>query len=128
MSDKPYEIFFAGDVFPHLEVETVKSNLVLMFDIPPEKVECLFCGEEIVVKRFDTFADAHLHQQQFEQAGLICHIRHMDDIKKERENRLDMRNIAGRFVKTIREHSRKSQNHSRFSRLFSSLIEHKKRA
>lgn len=127
MSDKPYEIFFSGEVLPHLDVETVKSNLVLMFDIPPEKVERLFCDQEVIVKRVDTFANAHLRQQQLEEAGLVCHIRHMDD-RKEVSESLGMREVMGRVVETIKDHSRKSHNNSKFSRLLSSVIDYRKRA
>lgn len=128
MSDKPYKIIFSGEVMPNLEVETVKSNLVLMLDIPPEKVERMFSGQEIIIKRLDTLADAQIRQQKLEKAGAISHIRHSNEGREEPKNTLKKRNIIGKVVGTIRDHSRRSRNHSKFSRLFSSVIDYQKRA
>jgi hypothetical protein len=128
MSDKAYKITFSGEVMPNLEVETVKSNLVLMLDIPPEKVEQMFCGQEIVIKRFDTLAEAQLRQQKLEKAGAISHIRRSGEEQEKPKRPLKKENIVGKVVGTIRDHSRRSRNHSKFSRLFSSVIDSQKRA
>jgi hypothetical protein len=128
MSNKPYTIVFSGEVMPNMEVETVKSNLVLMLDIPHEKVEQMFCDQEIVIKRFETLADAQLRQQKLEKAGAISHIRRSGEDQEKPKRPLKKENFVGKLVGTIRDHSRKSGNHSKFSRFFASVIDYKKHA
>lgn len=128
MTSKPFKIVFSGEIMPNLEIETVKSNLVLMLDIPPEKVERMFTGEEIVIKRLATLAEAQIRQQKLEKAGAICHIRHPGNDRKEPKKTTERKNIVRKVVGTIRNHSQRSRNQSKFSGLFSSITSEKRRA
>ena len=74
--NKPYIVVFTGELVLGAEIDTVKSNLVLMTGISEAKVEKLFQREgEVVLKHYATTAEAELLADKFYQAGVICDIR-----------------------------------------------------
>jgi hypothetical protein len=73
--NKPYVVVFTGEIVSFVDVDTVKSNLVLSTGIPDAKVAQLFGGGEVVLKRYATTAEAERLADKFYQAGAICDIR-----------------------------------------------------
>lgn len=103
MSDKPYKIVFSGKVKANQEIDTVKNNLVLMLNLTPERVESMFSGKEIVIKRFETLAAAQLRQIKLEKAGIICQIKKHGEEKRREKPRQKEENILEKFADTLKK-------------------------
>ena len=74
--NKPYIVVFTGEIVAGADLNTVKSNLVLMTGISEAKAEKLFKRDgEVVLKHFATTAEAERVADKFFQAGAICDIR-----------------------------------------------------
>lgn len=74
MSEKRYQVFYTGKIKPGLEVETVRSNLVLSMGIAESKARVLLEGGRKLLKRCATSVDAQVLADKFEQAGVICDV------------------------------------------------------
>ncbi len=68
-----YDIVFSGQLLPDQHVATVKERLVALFR-SPEKVEALFTGEPVLVKRAVSGPDAERYRAAFAQAGAVCEL------------------------------------------------------
>jgi hypothetical protein len=73
--NKPYAVVFTGEIVSSLDIDTVKSNLVLSTGISDAKAADLFGRGEVLLKRFATTADAELLADVFFNAGAICEVR-----------------------------------------------------
>ncbi len=68
-----YDIVFEGRLLPDQELAAVKQRLVALFR-SPEKIEALFAGERVLVKRAVNAQDAEQYRLAFAQAGAICEL------------------------------------------------------
>ena len=76
MSEKPYNVVFTGKYHPTVDLETVKSNLILGLNMPEDKVLRLLSRKgEVLLKRCATVGEAQLLVEKFDTAGAICLIR-----------------------------------------------------
>ncbi len=75
MSDKRYQLVYTGKLKAGLDVETVKSNLILSLGISAEKASQLVKDEPRMLKHFATAVEAQVMAEKFEQAGVICVVR-----------------------------------------------------
>lgn len=73
--NKPYVVIFTGEITPFVDLDTVKSNLVLSTRMTDAKAARLFGRGEIVLKHFATTAEAERLADKFYQAGALCDIR-----------------------------------------------------
>jgi len=74
MSDKRYLVFYTGRTKPGLDINTLKSNLVLALGISDIKAKLLLDGGRRLLKRCATSVDAQILAEKFEQNGLICEV------------------------------------------------------
>ena len=74
MSDKRYLVFYTGKTKPGLDIETVRSNLVLSMGIADSKAQLLLDGGRKLLKRCATSVDAQVLAEKFDQAGVICEV------------------------------------------------------
>lgn len=74
MSSKRYHVIYTGKTYTHMDVNTIVSNVVLMMNITTEKANKLISGGRLLLKRFDTLAEAQSLVDRFDEAGLICGI------------------------------------------------------
>ena len=74
MSDKRYLVFYTGRVKPGLDIDTVKSNLVLSLGIADAKAQLLLDGGRKLLKRCATSVDAQVLAEKFDQAGILCDV------------------------------------------------------
>jgi hypothetical protein len=72
MSEKRYLVFYTGRIKPGLDIETVRSNLVLSMGIAEGKANTLLDGGRKLLKRYATSVDAQVLADKFDQAGVIC--------------------------------------------------------
>ncbi len=73
--NKPYVVIFSGEIVLGVDVDTVKSNLVLSTGISDAKADKLFDRGEVVLKHYATTAEAERLADKFYQAGALCDIR-----------------------------------------------------
>ncbi len=74
MANAEYQIVFRGEVTGELPEHAVKQNLAAMFKMPESRVEGLFSGKPVVVKKGVDEATAHKFQTAFRKAGAVCEL------------------------------------------------------
>lgn len=72
MSDARYNIVFDGSLVPGADPEAVRANMGRLFRMTPERVEALFSGKRIVLKRDADQATAMKFRAALKQAGAQC--------------------------------------------------------
>ena len=70
-----YDVLFYGVVKPGHDPEQARNNLATLFKTERGKVDPLFSGGEVVIKRGVDEATAKRYQAAFAQAGLVCQLR-----------------------------------------------------
>jgi hypothetical protein len=68
-----YDIVFEGRLLPNQELATVKQRLITLFR-SPEKIEALFTGRRVLVKRAVNEQDAEQYRLAFARAGAVCEL------------------------------------------------------
>ncbi len=74
MTDK-YNLIFRGDIVPGHALADVKDKLGSLFKVPPEKVEALFSGRPMVIKKNTDAATAEKLRLALENIGAIAEVR-----------------------------------------------------
>lgn len=69
MSEPRYSIMFAGEVLPDFTLDTVKANLASLFKIDLDKIEALFSGQPVPLKRNLESAEADKYLAALQRAG-----------------------------------------------------------
>lgn len=72
MSDARYNIVFDGSLVPGADPAAVRANLGRLFRMTPERVEALFSGKRMVLKRDADQATAMKFRAALKQAGAQC--------------------------------------------------------
>ena len=71
MSQGKYQIIVSGQIIEGFELDTVKANIAKLFKSDIFKVEPLFSGQPVVVKKELDEADAKKYMLALKQAGLV---------------------------------------------------------
>ncbi len=74
MANAEYQIVFRGEVTGELPEHAVKQNLAAMFKMPESRIEGLFSGKPVVVKKGVDEATARKFEAAFRKAGAICEL------------------------------------------------------
>ena len=69
MSEPRYSIMFAGEVLPDFTLDTVKANLASLFKSDLSKIEALFSGQPVPLKRDLASAEADKYLAALQRAG-----------------------------------------------------------
>ncbi len=75
MSEQHYDIFFRGEVLDGFEPDLVKTNVGQLFKASPEKLEQLFSGKIIPLKKDLDKATSAKFKQALEKAGAKIYIK-----------------------------------------------------
>lgn len=78
MSDARYHIVFAGQLVKGADPAAVKANLGKLFKLDGGRVEKLFSGQEVVLKKDADQATAMKFRAVLKQAGAECELRPVD--------------------------------------------------
>ena len=70
-----YDVLFYGVVKPGHDPEQARDNLAALFKTERGKVDPLFSGSEVVIKRGIDETTAKRYQAAFAKAGLVCQLR-----------------------------------------------------
>lgn len=117
MSDKRYLVFYTGKIKPGLDIDTVKSNLVLSMGIADTKAQVLLNGGRKLLKRCATSVDAQVLAEKFDQAGILCDV--CDGMKGVSNPGVEAGSESSlvRVLKSFSSGSEGERNSSLFSRL-----------
>ncbi|MFT5504956.1 MAG: hypothetical protein ACI845_000687 [Gammaproteobacteria bacterium] len=81
MSEELFEVAFSGEILDGADIDSVKQKIGQMFKADGSKLEQLFSGKRIPVKRQVDFATADKYRVAFERAGAHCEIRSLSDLE-----------------------------------------------
>ncbi|KSR41400.1 MULTISPECIES: DUF805 domain-containing protein [Pseudomonas aeruginosa group] len=73
MTDQRFKIVFSGELMPDAQLEAVKDNLARLFKSEPGKIDALFGGRPVVLKRELPEAEADRYLAALHQAGANAH-------------------------------------------------------
>lgn len=74
MGDNKYRIVFKGEISEGADINEVKRKIGQSFKIDPAKLDELFSGKRMIVKKNSTLEICEKTKEAFERAGAICHI------------------------------------------------------
>lgn len=74
MTDPQYQVVFRGEIAPDTRIEVVKVNLAKLFKTDDARIERLFSGKEMVLKKGLSREDGERYQALLEQAGALCEV------------------------------------------------------
>jgi hypothetical protein len=75
MSFDQYDIFFSGQLIEGSDVTVARTKIAALFKLPPERVEHLFSGKPIAVKRSVDMDTAVKYRTAFRDAGALLEIK-----------------------------------------------------
>ncbi len=75
MASGDYQVVFRGVLTGEHAEETVKQQLADLFGMPAQRIDALFSGKPVVVKKNVDRATAERFDQTFRKAGAVCDIR-----------------------------------------------------
>lgn len=78
MSDRRFEVIFRGDVVPGQSLMDVKRRLAELFSAPAAKVEQMFSGRPVVIKRDLDEEAAARYRVALKDAGALVELRPVD--------------------------------------------------
>ena len=74
MATGNYRVIFSGKIIEHADIDMVKNNVARVFSLPPERIEKLFSGKRIVLKKDIDQATAERYQTTLQRAGALCEV------------------------------------------------------
>lgn len=78
MAEGEYQVVFRGELTGEHPAETVKQRLADLFGMPTGRIDALFSGKPVVVKKNVDRGTAERFEQTFRKAGAVCEIRAPD--------------------------------------------------
>jgi hypothetical protein len=72
MAGQTYQVVFRGQIAPDASIETVKANLAKLFKTDEAKIDRLFAGREVVLKKGLGQEEGHRYRALLAQAGALC--------------------------------------------------------
>jgi len=80
MSDENYDIVFKGKIAEGHDLSAVKQNLVKIFKSDLQKIESLFSGKTVVIKKNVELLAAQKYQVGLKKAGALVELRAIAEI------------------------------------------------
>lgn len=74
MSEQLFEIAFSGRIAEGAELETVKLHIAKIFKADAARMEQLFSGKRMIIKRSVDASTAAKYRGAFEKVGAICEV------------------------------------------------------
>ena len=72
--DQQFNVVFKGDLVKGATVDQVKSNLAKLFKADPAKLEHLFAGKAVIIKKGLDLAGADKYESVLRRAGAIVEL------------------------------------------------------
>lgn len=74
MAEGSYQVIFSGRLIDGAELDMVKRNVARLFNLDAERVEKLFCGRRLILKKQIDQATAEKYQATMQRAGALCEV------------------------------------------------------
>jgi hypothetical protein len=74
MAEGNYQVVFSGRIIDGAELDMVKRNVARVFNLDAERVEKLFCGRRLILKKQIDQVTAEKYQSTMQRAGAVCEI------------------------------------------------------
>lgn len=74
MTDEMFDLVFRGEIVKSVDINVAKRNLQQLFKIPAGKIEVLFSGKPIVLKRGLTCENANKYRVAIKKAGALVDV------------------------------------------------------
>jgi len=74
MGENKYRIIFKGEISEGADINEVKEKIGQSFKIDSSKIDELFSGKRMIIKKNSTLEICEKTKEAFERAGAICHI------------------------------------------------------
>ncbi|MBX2808500.1 MAG: hypothetical protein KTR20_07700 [Cellvibrionaceae bacterium] len=97
MSSETFSLVFRGDIVATADIAAVKRRAMALFAMDEARVERLFSGKPLPLKKNLTQAAAETYKQQLHKAGLIVFIEAAD--KAPATDHLSLADNTGHLVK-----------------------------
>ena len=72
MTDQRYQVVFRGQIAPDMSIDTVKANLAKLFKTDEVKIERLFTGRDVILKKGLGREEANRYRALLAKAGALC--------------------------------------------------------
>lgn len=72
--NESYKVIFTGEIVTGYEIDTVKKNLVNLFQVNIERIEGLFTGHSMLIRDKLDHERAMQYEQSLKKAGAICRV------------------------------------------------------
>ena len=79
MSEERYEIAFRGQIVEGADLQQVRQNIASIFKADEQRLEQLFSGKRVLIKREVDAPTMARYRGAFEKAGAICEIRPLSE-------------------------------------------------
>ncbi|MEM7468759.1 MAG: hypothetical protein AAF387_17970, partial [Pseudomonadota bacterium] len=74
MADKQFHVVFKGELLKGASAEQVKNNLAKLFKTEPAKLDHLFAGKPVIIKKDLDRAGADKYEAVLRRAGAVIHL------------------------------------------------------
>jgi len=74
MAKGSYQVIFSGKILEHADINMVKSNVARVFSLPEDRIEKLFSGQRLVLKKDVDQTTAERYKTTLQRAGALCEI------------------------------------------------------
>lgn len=85
MAEGSYQVIFSGRIIAGAELDMVKRNIARAFNLDAERVEKLFCGRRLILKKQIDQATAVKYQATMQRAGALCEIENIAHVERPAE-------------------------------------------
>ncbi len=79
MTGQLFEIAFSGQIVEGADLETVKQHIAKIFKADDKRLEQLFSGQRVLIKRQVDEITAAKYRGAFQKAGAMCEVRALTD-------------------------------------------------
>jgi hypothetical protein len=86
MAEGSYQVIFSGHIVDGAELDMVKQNVARVFNLDAERVEKLFCGRRLILKKQIDQATAEKYQTTMQRAGALCEIENTAQVSSKAES------------------------------------------
>lgn len=85
MIEELFEIAFEGEIVEGADLETVKLRIGQMFKADAERVQKMFSGQRVTIKRQADAGMVAKYRAAFEKAGAVCVVRSLAEVEAEQQ-------------------------------------------
>jgi len=82
MAKGSYQVIFSGKIIEHADIDMVKANVARVFSMPDDRIEKLFSGRRLVLKKNIDQATAERYKTTLQRAGALCEIEDLATVQQ----------------------------------------------